>query len=215
MNFFRHVIENEIITESVLEEKINSYNYGLLERKNTPSKLCLKKKNLNQNASQMHCLMKHTPYIFVHLLQEKDTSKRTVVHKAWFVIEYMLKIDQIISSNVITEIDLINLEMFTDEFLKYVKKFRKLIPKLLFMTHYANTIRVVGPVIDLQMMRGDAKHQPFTQYAKRCRNYKNISKTLAEKHQQVLAAKWSGNTFNDKIDISKKKYKVVEKKAHC
>lgn len=79
------------------------------------------------------------------------------------------------------------------------------------MTHYANTIRVMGPLIDLQMMRGDAKHQPITQYAKRCRNYQNISKTLSVKHQEVLAAKWSGQTFTDKIEISKKKYNVVAK----
>lgn len=87
--FFQHLIEHRITTEMDIKEKINSYNYGLLERKNIPSKLCLKKMNLNQNASQMHCLMKHIPFIFVHLLQENEKSKRTIVHKAWPVIEYL------------------------------------------------------------------------------------------------------------------------------
>lgn len=162
----------------------------------------------------MHCLMKHFPFIFVHLLQEKDESKKSVVHKIWPVIEYMLKIDQIISSTSITEKDLINLENFTDELLSIIKnKFQKeFIPKLHHMTHYANTIRSMGPIINLQMMRGDAKHQPFTQYAKRCRNYINICKTLSEKHQEVLVAKWSQNdTYCDSVATSKRLIRVVER----
>lgn len=214
--FFAHLINLEILGEKVIEEKIGSFDYGVLSRKNIPSKFCFKKKNLNQNASQMHCLMKHIPFIFVDLLQDQsDQSKKIAVHKVWPVIEYMQKIDQIISSTHIKEKDLINLEKFTDEFLKNVKNLFKVhfIPKLHHMTHYASTIRVMGPITSLQMMRGDAKHQPFTQYAKRCRNYINISKTLAEKHQQVLAAKMSKNTYCDNIETSKKIFSIVRKKG--
>lgn len=81
------------------------------------------------------------------------------------------------------------------------------------MTHYANTCRIIGPMKFLQMMRGDAKHQPLTQYAKRCRNYINICKTLADRHQEVLAAKWArSNTYSDNVEISKKRFKVGDHK---
>lgn len=208
--FFERLIEHKIITAKEIEEKITSFDYGSLERKNKPSKLCLSKKNLNQNASQMHCLMRHIPFIFVYLLKLRDESKKRVVHNIWPVIEYMLKIDQIVSSTRITEKDLINLEKYSQEFLKIITNKLKanLIPKLHFITHYANTIRKMGPLVYLQMMRGDAKHQPFTQYAKRCRNYINICKTLSEKHQEVLTAKWSKNIYCDSINVSKKNSKI-------
>lgn len=213
--FLKRLIEKDIITEKQLEEKINSFDYGRLESKNLPSKLCLKKRNLNQNASQMHCLMTNIPFILIDLLQQNNQLKRSFVHNNWPAIEYMLKIDQIISSPEVEEKDLINLEKFTHEFLTFVKiKFEtKFIPKLHFITHYANTVRIMGPLINLQMMRGDAKHQTFTQYAKRCKNYRNISKTLAEKHQEVLAAKWKKNTFSDTIERSKRMFKIVGEKG--
>lgn len=213
--FFQHLIENKIITEEEIEERIGSFGYGRLERKNVPSKLCLQKKNLNQNASQMHCLMRHFPFIFAYLLQQNDQSKRSIVHKAWPIIENILKIDQIICSRVIKEENLINLEKFTHEFLTHIKEKckKKIIPKLHFMVHYSNTIRTLGPLRYLQVMRGDAKHQQFTQYAKRCRNYMNITKTLSEKHQEVLSVKWSKNTYCDSVKISKKKLKIISKKG--
>lgn len=211
--FFAHMIEHGIITGNDIEEKIKTFDYGILASKTIPSKLCLKKGNLNQNASQTHCLMSHIPFIFIDLLQQEDKSKRSVVHKLWPVIEYMLKIDQVISSTVITDKNLISLGKYIDEFLTNVRTKLKanFIPKLHFLTHYANTIRTMGPLIYLQMMRGDAKHQPFTQYAKRCKNYRNICKTLSEKHQEVLAAKYRENSYTNNFETSKKKVKVETK----
>lgn len=213
--FFGHLIDENIINEQEIEQKIGAYDYGRLERRNIPRKFCFRKKNLNQNASQMACLMKNIPFIFVNLLRHNDEKKRSVVHKAWPIIEYILKISQITSSNVITEDNLINLEKYTHEFLSLIQdKFEKnLIPKLHFMVHYPNTIRILGPLKKIEMMRGDAKHQQLTQYAKRCRNYMNITKTLSEKHQEVLSVKWSKNTYCDSLEVSKKGLKIVSKKG--
>lgn len=212
--FFNHLIGHQICTEEELARKIETFKYGRLERRNVPSKLCLKKDNLNQNASQMHCLMRHVPFIFAYILQLKEKSKKAFVHKAWPIIEYLLKIDQIICSTVIKEKDLTDLQNNVDTFLSKLKDLFdcQYKPKLHFLTHYPNTIRIMGPIKYLEMMRGDAKHQPLTQYAKKCRNYKNICKSLAEKHQQVLASKFGDNTYSDKIEISKKMYKIVENK---
>lgn len=200
-NFFKHLIHQNIITEKKIEKNISSFEFGVLEKKNIPSRFLLHKKNLNQNATQMHCLLKQFPFIFAHLLKDSDGAKRAIVHRIWVVIEYSLKIDQIISSTSITERDVGNLENFTEILLTKIKEnfSVKFPPKLHFITHYANTIRLMGPLENLQIMRGDAKHQSFTQYAKRCKSYHNISKTLSIKHQEILAEKWNKNTYTDKI----------------
>lgn len=94
------------------------FDFGILERSNTPSPVLLdKKKNLNQNASQMRCLTLHFPFIFFDLLQLQDVKKRKVVQKAWKVIEYLLKINQTISSSHFTELNLTNLENYIAAYL--------------------------------------------------------------------------------------------------
>lgn len=70
----------------------------------------------------------------------------------------------------------------------------------------------MGPLKFSQIMRGDAKHQVFTQYAKRCRNYINIYKTLSEKHQEKLAAKCGKNSYSDRLEISKRNFQLVDAK---
>lgn len=166
-NLFARLVSRGLVTKEKISEKVLSFNYGILERRNIPSLLLINKANLNQNASQTRCLMIHIPFIFVDLLQLENEEDRKYVHKVWKVVEYLLKINQIISSTVIREADLANLETYTEEFLRNIKTIygAHLIPKLHFMTHYVNTIRVMGPIAKLQMMRGDAKHQTFTRYA--------------------------------------------------
>lgn len=210
---FKLFSSHDIIGIDDIAEKILSFDYGLLERRNIPSPVFVAKKNLNQNASQMHCLMKHIPFILVDLLKIKDIKKKKIVHGAWKVVEYLLKIDQIVSSTVIGEKDLINLENYIEVFLNNIRNTfeSNFIPKLHFFTHYPNTIRAMGPMIKLQMMRGDGKHQTFTRYAKRTNNFINICKTLTEKHQAEISSNLRSNSFNDKIDTSKKSAKLSAK----
>lgn len=204
-SLFSHFVENKIITKDDIAKRILAFDFGILERSNKPSPVLFSKKNLNQNASQMRCLMLHFPFIFNDLLKIQDREKRNFVHKAWRVVEYLLKINQIISSSILKEDQLTNLDKYTDKYLECYKTTfdTHLTPKLHFMTHYANTIRKMGPITDLQMMRGDAKHQTFTQFAKNTKCYVNICKTLSDKHQEMMESELRTNTFVDQIQTSK------------
>lgn len=118
----------------------------------------------------------HSIYIFADLLSIEDSAKRKWVHNAWKTIEYLLKIDQVVSSTVVRDEDAQNLETYIDKFLKHLKITfgAGIIPKLHHLIHYPNTYKVMGSVVRLQVMRGDAKHQTFTLYAKRTNNFINI-----------------------------------------
>lgn len=197
---------NNVIDKGKIAEKIRSYDYGILERRNIPSPLFFNKKNLNQNASQMRCLFRHIPFIFADLLSTEDSAKRKLIHNSWKTIEYLLKIDQIVSSSVVRDEDAQNLKIFTYKFLKHIKITlgAGIIPKLHHLIHYPNTYKVMGTVVQLQVMRGDAKHQTFTRYAKRTNNFINICKSLAEKHQIAMASILRSTIFEDKITVGKK-----------
>jgi len=56
-----------------------------------------------------------------------------------------------------------------------------------FMTHYPSVMTLFGPISKLWSMRFEAKHNPHAQVV--C-NFRNISKTLAHKHQIQQMYHW-------------------------
>lgn len=71
---------------------------------------------------------------------------------------------------------------------------RNLIPKHHFMTHYSRCIRKIGPLVHVWGMRYEAKHSFFKKSVK---NFKNITKSLALKHQMCIAYHWESQPFKN------------------
>ncbi|XP_065654849.1 uncharacterized protein LOC136081463 [Hydra vulgaris] len=61
-------------------------------------------------------------------------------------------------------------------------------PKIHFLVHYPRMISQFGPLRLLWCLRFEAKHQYFKQIAHRVKNFRNITKTLAERHQMAKCA---------------------------
>ena len=62
---------------------------------------------------------------------------------------------------------------------------------------------MLGPLMQVNCMRQEGKHKPLKKWAKTCNNYKNITKTLASKHQESQAYSMSRmrNIDSSAIDI--------------
>lgn len=150
---------------------------------------------MNQNATQIHCLFIHLPFIFASYNVHLDDD-------IWIVMESLLRCVEICFSNLITEDDIKLLETLIEMHLNlYFTKFDShLLPKHHFMTHYPNAIRKMGPLIHFWMMRFESKHKYFTQLARSTNNYVNIAKTLAHKHQAMIC---HTNFDFDTIEYSK------------
>lgn len=195
---FDYCIQEKIITEASLKGKIQCFNYGRLNTRNKPSVLLRDKANLNQSASQIFCLLIHTPFI---LFDHQYNSK---LQQVWICVESLIRITQIVYSNVLTERDLTELEETVSMYLRSVQeKFEhKLKPKDHYLTHYASVIRAMGPVKKLSMMRFEAKHRQLKNLIQSSRNFKNIPKSIVQKHQKHMV-----HSFNmtSKISYSKKK----------
>lgn len=103
----------------------------------------------------------------------------------------MLKIVTICYSSKISETDSNELEYWVKTHLdKMIEVFGiKLKPKHHFMTHYANIIRKVGPLVHMSTLRFETKHKEFTKIAKSTNNYRNINKTLSTRYQENLLSK--------------------------
>lgn len=63
----------------------------------------------------------------------------------------------------------------------------------------------MGPLIHMWAMRVEAKHKVFTNIARSINCFKNITKTLATRHQQLACL--DNDLFSDKITVSAQKKK--------
>lgn len=201
LNIFMYLTKNKAIKEIELQNAIKFYNYPKYFRRDKPSNLKMGKdrKTLGLNSAQMKCLFLNLPFILA------PYENNSHMKKVWPCVKRLLRVFQIVHSEVFDEMLLQELELCTEHFLKTFKDIfvRNLTPKHHFMVHYANIIRRMGPLIYMSMMRFDAKHTFFKNVVRHTNNFININKTMAIKHQQSLIN--NGNTFCDKFTNTKEK----------
>lgn len=193
-HFFKFCFTQKIFSFDDLDNIIKCFDYGTLNHANVPSEINLGKKNLGQNASQSMCLLRNLPFIL------NRYSAHPKLEKGWKCIQTLLQICEIVTSYEITELEVQRLEETIELHLKLFREIfdANLIPKQHFLLHYGNIIRRVGPLRHFNMMRYDAKHRPFKKIRNSTNNFKNINKTLAEKHQQMMYL--SGFTYKNEIE---------------
>lgn len=188
---FEYCFKNKVFNLSQLQNMIQFYNYGFLNKRNIPSKIRIDSKNLGQNATQLYCLITHIPFILF--------SYKNQLKNIWNLVESLFHILEIVFSEEISKSDLIRLELEIERHTKIVLNNDKvLIPKHHFMLHYPRVIRVMGPTVFTSAMRLEAKHQELKSVAQKTKNFINLNKTIAEKHQLFVCLK--KNKYCDEIE---------------
>lgn len=198
-NFFAFLTQNKIITEKIMIEKMQYHDYGFLKKDVRPSKVLLDKANLNQSGSQIMCLLQNVPFIF------HEFHDHSQLIEVWNCLISLIRISQIVYSGNLTEKDIVELEKLIELHLTlYQKCFHAhLKPKHHFLLHYARIIRTMGPIKFLSTIRFESKHQQLKKLINKSRNFINITKTMAQKHQAQMQFKT--NTYTDAIVHGKKK----------
>lgn len=179
-DFFHLIVKKKSVSAGDIQKRVRDFNYGSTQKYNKPSFVNLDKQNLNQNASQLYCLMVNLPLIFLDL---KDK-----IEPLWEPVETLLKCIQIIFSPKINENKIKSLEKYIQKHLKATFEIfeRSLAPKQHFLLHYPECIRMMGPPIHLWTMRFESKRRLLTEISRRKMNFINLTKMLATKHQQRI-----------------------------
>lgn len=87
----------------------------------------------------------------------------------------------------------------------------RLRPKHHYIEHYPHLIRCFGPLVHLWTMRFEGKHKVFKKRVCDTHNYKNVLKTLAERHQDMRAFYLSSpHFFKPPVQTSKVESVFVE-----
>lgn len=92
-----YLVDNKIICQQEISNRIYSFNYGYLERKNRPTQVNFEQpgNGIGLNAIQTLCLIHNLPLIFGDVVQEGDAH--------WRLLLLLLQIINIIFSPVISE----------------------------------------------------------------------------------------------------------------
>lgn len=199
--FFNYLIRDvKVISLNSLNERLHLYDFGTLNMCNKPSPLNLDKPGhlIGQKASQSWCLIRYLPLIIDDLITHECKP-------IFNVILLLLQIMSItfasrISSEMVDELENL-IEMHHRVFKSTFNS--NIIPKQHFMIHYPSVIRRMGPLINLWCMRYESKHNVLKRMATKLHNYKNLTKTLSQRHQQLTATSGDLLTINIQYSPSK------------
>lgn len=196
-NLFVYAFNKSIFDEVELDWMVQYHDYGWLSRRNLPSRVSISKRRVGQSAAQVLCLFKHLPML---LYKYKENENLKLV---WPCVTSLLRIVEIVHAYELNDDHLCILNKEISNHLTYTKSAfdTHSRPKHHFMTHYASTVRKMGPLIYLSMMRYEAKHQQIKRLLGEDRNFQNINKTLANKHQKMMW--YSKFTYKDDIETAK------------
>ncbi|XP_056120086.1 uncharacterized protein LOC130097313 [Rhinichthys klamathensis goyatoka] len=177
-------IQCNFLSADDIAGRVHAFDYGYNQQRNRPPvvKLFDGSNNLGLNAIQSWCLLRNMPLLFGDLVQRDDQH--------WHLLLLLLQIVNIVFSPVLTEGMTIYLKFLIIEHHQLFKKLfpeRNLLPKHHIMIHYPQCIRKIGPILHTWCMRYEAKHKFFKTQLK---SFKNITKTLAKKHQFCIATYW-------------------------
>ena len=178
------LIEEGCFSLQELNERIASFNYGFAEKKNKPSPiqsshLTNPSGSSGQKAVQMKCLACYIPLIVGDLIDD--------LSDVWELFLLLLDIYKIVMAPCISRAGTYVLKaLIRDHHRLFLSLFqdRHLTPKHHFLVHYPRLIQLLGPLVQYSSMRKEGKHKPFKRWASACNNYKNIEKTVTERHQR-------------------------------
>nr|XP_055035659.1 uncharacterized protein LOC129423418 isoform X1 [Misgurnus anguillicaudatus] len=180
---------HSLISEASILQRVYAFNYGYLDKNNRQTKINLQQagNSIGLNANQTLCLIRNIPLIFGDVVPVGD--------KHWNLMLLLLHIVNIVFSSCISEgmtIFLKHLIVEHHQLFKELYPSKNLIPKHHLMIHYPECIRLIGPLVHLWTMRYEAKHRFFK---KNLKKLKNLTKSLARKHQLAIAYHWESNSI--------------------
>ncbi len=176
--------KKKYFTFDQLNKLIQEFPFKWGDKTNRPHVLPLtfsRKKTIGGNAHENWCLLRLIPLIVGKLIPQDEP--------AWELILLLKDIVELVVCPVHTSESVAYLESKISEHRNRFQALfpeRKLLPKHHFMEHYPAMIHLFGPPVSFWTMRFEAKHSFFKQVARHTNCFKNITKTLARKHQLMV-----------------------------
>lgn len=183
-----------------LQQSLRAFQCLGPDQGNKPAAVNPNGTKLGGHAVQNWTLIRILPFILKDLIRDEKDEIWQLYLKLKEVVEYA-------SAPAYTEEDLKKMERINAAYMRERKRLLKseVKPKHHFLMHYPKLIRLMGPIIHLFTLRFEAKHQFFKRVAKACKNYINLGKTMALRHQIWMAHLFSGSILSRGLLVRKQK----------
>lgn len=209
MALLKEASTKRLLTYGEIEKRLSSFEYGMNDKSNRPPvqrQKHLHKGKIIGTASQKMLLFRLFPIIFNDIVNQLET------------IEIYVCLREIIS--------LVFACPFRKSWLPYLRSLSMryqclmlhmlphlVIPKVHFITDYANQIETKGPSIRHWCMRFESKHRVFKQWAVKSNNFKNILYTLSKRNQMLQCLLFSSPDYYSLTDkghsLSERKWNTI------
>ncbi|XP_043485169.1 uncharacterized protein LOC122513007 [Leptopilina heterotoma] len=203
------VYTDKCFTLELLNERIECFDYGDLEMANKPvhiveQHLKLKQK-LKMSASEMSCFVRYLGVMLGDLIPRENES--------WNLYLKLRQIVDIVTAPRLLRSNTFRLkELIEEHHLLYIKLFGHLTPKFHNMTHYPDILLTSGPLVHQWSMRFESKNKELKQTATSTYCQKNILKTIAIKHQLLMAQLNYSLMIAENIKVGPREYSSG---SHC
>lgn len=201
----KELVKSRILTIETINSCISHMNFGQNDSSNKPPHITdgMLRNNISGKASEKWCLFRLLPQIIGHLVP--------VGNKVWGMYLLCREIADYIMAPVVRKSWMPYLSNLIAEFLELVSDYTEeygFLCKLHYIVHYPRLLLSYGPLRHLWCMRFEAQHQYFKKLANVICNFKNVSASLAQRHQQRQC--WEMNSKSLLGESSQKGNSVIK-----
>ena len=179
-----YYVKNDFVSLEEYNSRLLRFNFGYSDNDKPVPILCSTlhspDRSLRSTASQMLLLVRILPFLIADTIPEGEEH--------WLCFLLLRKIIDIVlcpvvSENLCTSVKLLIREHHS----KFVALYgaAHYIPKMHFILHYPEQMKALGPMVRTWTIRQEAKLNFFKQ-ASRLANFKNVSFSLASRHQRWM-----------------------------
>ncbi|XP_049330682.1 uncharacterized protein LOC111195788 isoform X1 [Astyanax mexicanus] len=164
---------------------IQRFPYKWKDRTNCPQVIpptFALRKTIGGNAHENWCLLRLLPFMIGPKIPEEEET--------WQLLMTLKDVVELVMSPAHTDESIGHLDsLIAEHRSRFISAFpkEKLIPKHHFVEHYPGLIKAFGPLVSLWTMRFEAKHHFFKKIVRHTNCFRNILKTMARKHQCMIA----------------------------
>lgn len=196
------LIKKKYFSLEELNRIVKQFPYKWKDRTNCPQGIppnLTARKTIGGNAHENWCLLRLLPLMIGPKVSEEE--------QAWQLLMTLKDVVELVMSSIHTDQSIGYLESLIAEHrhrFSSVFPHEKLIPKHHFIEHYPQLIKAFGPLVSLWTMRFEAKHSFFKKIVRQTSCFRNILKSMAKKHQAMIAYHLHGsNVKKPAVSVSK------------
>jgi len=185
-----------------LNRIIKHFPYKWKDRTNCPQRIpptFVSRRTIGGNAHENWCLLRLLPLMIGTKVPEEE--------QAWKLLMTLKAVVELVMSPNHTDESIGYLDSLIAEHRHRFRGLfpeRKLIPKHHFVEHYPQLIKEFGPLVSLWTMRFEAKHSFFKKVVRQTGCFRNILKSMAKKHQSMIAYHLRGSEIKKAaVSVSK------------